>query len=279
MAFKPLGYAFEVTSPLPPEKLKSVIRERKKGWLDSKDGPRGWILGPLMCLWMSAFDRHGPMVIALIQKGSFGSRVAGRAGADLNGMALFLLLTPLMAWVTWQMHQAGQGTTRAYLAIGAIFGLGLPLTLWLNSQDRKHADPLVRFIRNTVTVSGQSLRAKAASATISPQVRMTVNGEDKQGSVTAEAIHDALLNAGVGDSVILATGAESYVQTLVEPDGFILEKREGDRHHHYRGCHRGNVSESRTLFTFEDVLATLMAYGTGSLLPDTVAWEPMDLPK
>jgi len=277
--FEPLGYTFEVASPFPPENVKSSIRAGKKGWLDPKDGPRGWIIGPLMCLWMSAFDRYGPMIIAVVKKDGSGTRVVGRAGADLNGTAFFLLLAPLMALITWKMHQAGQGSTRSYVVIGAIFGLGLPLTLWLNSQDRKHAEPLVRFIRNTITPSARSRRTNLGSVTIDPIVRLSESGRERIGPVTAQDVYDTLQNAGVGDFVIISTAAETYLQTLLQNDGFVIERRDGDRMHHFKAVRRSGDIKVRDLFSFEETLAAMIAYGSGSVLPATIGWEPLELPE
>lgn len=236
-------------------------------------------MGPFICLWMSALNRYGPMLIGRISnRGLVGSQIVGRAGADLNGTALFLLLTPLMAWITWQMHRHGQGTTQAYVVIGLVFGLGLPLTLWINSKDNKNAEPLVRFLHQTITPHGDTLRKRSAAVTMSDTVRLTVSGEERAGSITTEAIHDALLHAGVGDSVVLATSDEYYMQTLLEADGFVLEKREGDRFHHYKAARHADTSDKRAYFEFEDVLATLLAYVSDSQLPEIVTWEPMELP-
>ena len=277
MAFEPFGYRFEIKSSMPLATAKAEIRARKKSWFNPKDGPRGWIVGPLICMWMSAFDRYGPMTIALLKSDGLGTRIVGRAGADLNGTALLLLLTPIMGWITWQMHQHGQGTTRAYVVIGLIFGLGLPLTLWINSKDQKHAESLVRFIQATVTPAGQSLRAKLASVPMKANITMTVSGEEKSGPITAEAIYDALLHSGIGDSVVLGVAAQSYMQTQLQSEGFILEKREGDRFHHYCAVRRAHTSKLQTYFTFEEVLSALMAYGSDSPLPDVISWERMEL--
>ena len=107
---------------------------------------------------------------------------------------------------------------------------------------------------------------------------MTVSGEERPGCITAEAIHNALLHAGVGDSIVLATADENYLQTLLQADGFVLEKRDGDRFHHYKAARRADTSDERAYFEFEDVLATLIAYGSDSQLPEIVTWESMDLP-
>lgn len=278
MAFQPFGYRFEIRSPAPSSKVKATIRSRKKNWFDPKNGPRGWIVGPFICLWMSAFDRYGPMLVGRISSRELvGTRIAGRAGADLNGTALFLLLTPLMAWITWEMYRHGQGTTQAYVVIGLIFGLGLPLTLWIGSKDRKDAEPLVRFLRQTLTSQGEALRNRSAAVSMSGSFRMTVSGEERPGSIKAECIYDALIHAGVGDSVVLATSDEFYLQTLLKTDGFVLEKREGDRFHHYKAARRAEPSDKQAYFEFEDVLAALLAYGSGSQMPENITWEPMEL--
>ena len=149
-AFQPLGYRFEVASTMSVHDAKAAIRATKAGWFAAEGLPRGWLLGSFLCLWLSSFDEHGPMAFGRISQNGSGTKIIGRAGADLNGTALFILLTPLIAWLTWQMYQHGQGTTRAYVIIGVLFGLGLPLTLWINSKDRRQADPLVDFLSKAV---------------------------------------------------------------------------------------------------------------------------------
>ena len=153
MPFQPLGYRFEIDSPMNPASAIAAIRRKKKGWFAISDGPRGWILGPFLCLWNSAFDRYGPMVFARITANGLGTKIVGRAGADLNGTLMFLLLTPLMGWSTFKMIEQGQGSIRAFTVIAIIFGLGLPITLWINHKDRSDADPIVRFIGRAVASS------------------------------------------------------------------------------------------------------------------------------
>lgn len=278
MAFQPFGYRFEIESPVSPAKVKSDLRARKKAWFDPKDGARGWVAGPFICLWMSAFDRYGPMLFGRIRKDGFGTMVSGRAGSDLNGLALYILLVPLLAFLLWQMIRAGEASTNQIAIIGGLILLS-PLMLWWGHRDRKHAEPLVRFIRNTITTSGQTLRTRTVAATISPQVRMTVSGENRSGTVTAQSIYDALTYAGVGDSVILATEPQAYIQTLLQEDGFNIERRAGDHLRHFRGVRRETAPERGHVFTFEEVLAALIAYASKAALPDVIAWEPMELPE
>ena len=196
---------------MPAEKVKADLRARMKGWFDPKNGARGWIAGPFICLWISAFDRYGPMLFARIRNSDFGVRVSGRAGSDLNGLAWYLLLVLLLAFLLWQMVRTGEASANQIVIIGGLILLS-PLMLWLGHKDRKHAEPLVRFIQNTITPSGQATRARAVVESISPQIRMTVSGDEKSGTVTAASIHDALTYLGVGDFVILATEPEAYIQ-------------------------------------------------------------------
>ena len=54
MTFQPFGYRFEITSELTPTEAKAAIRSKKTTVFDVKNGARGWIVGPFICLWFSA---------------------------------------------------------------------------------------------------------------------------------------------------------------------------------------------------------------------------------
>jgi hypothetical protein len=261
---------------MPPLQVKVAVRGRKKDWFEAKDGPRGWIVGPFICLWMSVLDRHGPMLFGRIQQDEFGSRVSGRAGSDLNGVAALALWLPLMLFVIGMALRADQLSLGHLAIFGTIIALS-PLAFWISDKDKKQAQPLVRFIRNTITPGGQSLRAKVRSSSLSSQIRMTVTGEELKQAPTAEAVHDALLNLGVGDSVVLAKAAEDYIQTLLQNDGFVLEQREGSADRHYKAVASGKPvdEDGRSLFTFEETLAAVVAYGSNLPMPQFIRWQPM----
>ena len=80
MGFQPFGYRFETFTSLPPAEAKAAIRSKKTSIVDAKNGARGWILGPIICLWFSAFDNYSPMLFGLISTNNLGTRVHGRAG-------------------------------------------------------------------------------------------------------------------------------------------------------------------------------------------------------
>ena len=99
MAFQPLGYKFEVFSPEEPERVKSKIVQKKEPWLYPGVAPRGWVLGPFLCLWLKlTTNGNGPMILATIRSHQSGTRIVGRAGWDLNGVILLLLLLPLVVF-------------------------------------------------------------------------------------------------------------------------------------------------------------------------------------
>lgn len=279
MAFQPFGYRFEIKSPSRPADVKTAIRSRLKGLLDPKNGARGWIAGPFVCLWFSAFDKYGPMLFGLISEDDLGTQVHGRAGSDLNGVVMFSLLIPLMVFLTFKLISDG-APVRQLLVFAVVFLVGGPLLYWSAHKDRRQAEPLVRFLRDATTTSGRSLRAKSAAATISKRFTLNLGG-NPAAAATPDAIHDALLAVGAGDFVILESGPETYIQTASCDGGYILETREGDSQRHFQAVRRSRTpieaSGSNSVFTFEEVREAFMAYATEAPIPHFLVWERMHL--
>lgn len=278
MAFQPFGYRFEVRSPTQPSEVKAVIRSRKKQWFDPKNGARGWIVGPFICLWFSAFDRYGPMLFGRIAHDGFGTRITGRAGSDLNGLAMVCLLLPLMAWLFYQMPSEEGLTTKQILFIGGFMALPL-LVFWTSHKFRRDAEPLVRFLGDALTPSGRALRKKSATTKISKAFSLDVGGDSQKGPVTPDAIHDALLGIGAEDFFILSSAPETYMQTAFRDGGYIIEKRDGGDQRHFRALRRTPLSKghSDAVFSFEEVRETFMAYASEAPMPPFLIWEPMQL--
>jgi hypothetical protein len=133
-----------------PSDVKAAIRARKCGWFDTKNGARGWIAGPFICLWFSAFDRHGPMLLGKISEVGTSTRISGRAGSDLNGLIIFIALLPLMPLFLYDSIQAGDFT------LTSLFVLSYLLVFWLSHRDRREAEPLVRFLKEAASAPGRS---------------------------------------------------------------------------------------------------------------------------
>lgn len=280
MTFQPFGYRFEVKSPSRPSVVKAGIQSRKRGWFDPKNGARGWMAGPFICLWFSAFDRYGPMLFGRISRDNLGTRITGRAGSDLNGLALFTVLLPVMVLLLYQMISTGDYTSNQLIIIGGLILLS-PLIFWWSHKERREAEPLVRFLRDAVTTSGQTLRAKSANVTISKAFSLNIGGENRKGPVTPDAIHDAVLGIGAGDFVILESGDETYIQTAPREGGYILEKREGDNERHFQAIRQSQgrtaAIDLNSVFTFEEVREAFMAYASEAPTPHFLKWERMHL--
>jgi hypothetical protein len=219
------------------------------------------------------------MLFGRITHDRFGTRITGKAGSDLNGLAMACVLLPLMAWLFYQMLADGTLTTKKQiLIIGGLMALPL-MVFWTSHMFRRDAEPLVRFLADAVTPSGRALRKKSASTTISKAFSLAVGGESRRGPVTPDGIHDALLGIGSGDFVILATAPEIYLQTAFRDGGYIIEKRDGDDQRHFRALRRTALSTGSPdpVFSFDEVRETFMAYAAEAPTPPFVMWESMQL--
>ena len=280
MSFQPFGFYFEFRSSFLPSAVKAAIRSRKKGWFDAKNGARGWIVGPCICLWFSAFDRYGPMLFGFISQEDSGTLVRGRAGSDLNGVVAFSLILLFAAFLTFDSIEMETASIREMAVLAIVFLLGGPLLYWSAHKDRREAEPLVRFLRDILTTSGQKLRLGSADVSVSKTFRLKVDGKDYLGSVTVDAIHDALLTVGAGNFVILEAAPETYLQTAFLEGGYLLEKRAGDKSRHFRAIRRGIAPTTRTAiksaFTFAEVREAFVAYASQCPMPQFLRWQIMD---
>lgn len=280
MAFQPFGYPFDISSPLSPSDLRKSIRFRSKDWFDMKDGARGWVAGPVVCLWFSAFDRHGPMLLGWISRNTWGTRIAGRAGSDLNGLLLLVALTPLMVFCLFMVASTGGSRSlEGAVFAGGFYALICVIVLWAKHMFRREAEPLVRFLRDAATKSSPARQVQPTAGANFSGLVLTVSGKDRAGDVTPDTIHEALLGIGLDGFAVLASAPEIYLQTAWQDGGFIIEMRDGDEARHFRAARSdrpvGSKDRSRLTFTFEEVLAVFIAYASGTPTPASVTWETM----
>ena len=284
MGFQPFGYRFEVSSRLPPAETKALIRSKKTRIFDAKNGARGWIAGPFICLWFSAFDRYGPMLFGLISSDNLGTRVHGRAGSDLNGVLMFTLLFPLMGWLVFKMISEGQATGPQLLIIALVFLVGGPLMYWWAHKERKDAEPLVRFLRKSLAEPAASSRATATTTAQRGRLDMglILNGDRLDGPVTLDALQSALMRVGNRDHLIIEESPQHYMQTALRAEEYVLEVRKGGPAEHYQAVRSGSVAVEQSAkddaFTFEEIVAAMAAYLAGEPSPSFLRWQPLDLP-
>jgi len=267
MAFEPFGALFEVISPRSPEATRAAIRARKKRWFDGKNGARGWIVGPFICLWWSVWDRNGPMLFGWIAEDGAGTRIVGRAGSDLNGVATMVVIGALTLLAALGALMAGSST--ASLSLIAAVLIGLPLVLWMASLNRREAEPLVRFLEKTVGRPSRTQPKRKAGGTVGTGLSLTLNETVMDAPLTAHGIQDALEDLGTGDFAILAGAPERYLQAACTGAGWIVEKREGDALRHFGAV---GADGSKT-FDFDQMLAAFLAYACETPMPQGIHWR------
>lgn len=259
-----------------PREAKAAIRAKKTGIFDAKNGARGWVVGPFVCLWFSALDSYGPMLFGLISADNFGTRVHGRAGSDLNGVLMFTLLVPLMACLVLPMILAGQASLGQLLVIGLVFLIGGPLVYWFAHKERKDAEALVRFLRKTLIPSAERSKSVTRAQAVQKGLQLILNGDCMEGPVTQEAVQSALMRVGNGDFMVIEAGPHDYIQTACEGDTYVLEVRKGGPDAHFRAV-RNDPTRSATdaSFTHDEVSAAMASHVSGAALPAFIRLEPM----
>lgn len=274
MGFQPFGYSFETITSLPLAKAKATIRSKKTGIFDAKNGARGWILGPFICLWFNAFDRFGPMLFGVISANGSGTRVHGRAGSDLNGVLLFTLLIPLTAWLVFKMVSEGQATDRQLFVIAVVFLVGGPLIFWSAHKDRKNAEPLVWFLRKALEQPDAPSKSTLSSRKNLNGMRLILNGETFEGPVTEAEIQSTLLRVGDQDFMIIESTEQDYLQTFNCDGTYILEMRKGGPDEHYQVVRSKedarDLEKADDTFTLVEVNAAMVSYLSGGPLPSSM---------
>ena len=273
--FQPLGYRFEISSLRHPDELRSEIRTQAMPWFEAKSGARGWVVGRFICLWLSAFDRYGPMAFAWISTDRAGSRIVGRAGSDLNGVLMLLIWGPLLAFLLVQMILEHSATFYQMLLIGGIVVIGVPLTLWISHKDRREADPLVSFLRR---VAKHKLNIQDRAESLSGKrypIKVEVSGRHSASDISDKELFEALAGLANGDFMVLAKGDEQYIQAASTPSEFIVEKREGGPNQHFRaelskGQSDGSTEYDVSLRRTFDVLSTFVK---GQQLDRDLSWK------
>jgi hypothetical protein len=262
-----LGHRFEIRSSLSPEQAKAALRKQKRGWLDPKVGPRGWILGSFLCLqWSAVGDRGGPLVLARIADNGSASRVHGRAGLDVASLMMIGVILGILIFGTYEFVSKSSDPASLLLSCGVVLlvpGAVLGLRL-LSLQD---ADPLVRFI-GRVLQSPTALSTEVAPTqfdrTPVHSAKLNIDGRHLRVPPSADDVAHAILAMKPDTFLIIEFGSNIFMQTALKYDRFILEKCEGSDQVLYRA--KGD-------FDRNDVIAMMTAYLRGSQSSERIVWE------
>lgn len=269
-SLQPFGFTFEVNARCDRNTFKSDLRRMLKPWFDNRAGARGWVFGPLVCLWLSP-GRMGPSLVALILPGRAGTQATGVAGFDLAG-TLMLVAIGLGAPIFSVFM-------RAIPVQALLVSLVAVIAMMTRSGLHHDADQLVRFLEKVGSPSSKPKnRSKLASSDTSfDHLRLSFNGEDKPGPPTARGIETALGDMEDGDFLVISTAREAYMQVARVEDEFIIELREGSRRSHVRASYadgrQGHDSEAGATFPLEVTLKALLAYAEGKQLPAILGWR------
>ncbi|GAA0267495.1 hypothetical protein GCM10009127_03990 [Alteraurantiacibacter aestuarii] len=284
MAFQPFGDHFEVASHMPVDAVKAAIRANKKSWFDPKRGARGWIVGPFLCLWISALDKNGPMVLARISVDGFGTRISGRAGSDLNGLIGMTFMACLMAAIPLIAHwRADTLAPVFYLALALVF-FSVGLSFWFANKSRRDAEPLIRFLRRTVNPAAKVPKPPKSSVAFPAQtavpMHLDFSGEEVFDNVSPNAVRDMLCRIAEDEDgfAILSFDDGHYLQTAWADDGFVLEKREGSEDLHFIAVRAGDPQPARgrgSSLSLAEIETAFAAYCEQVPITDALGWQPL----
>jgi hypothetical protein len=212
------------------------------------------------------------MVVGRFAQVNLGTRITGRAGSDLNGVIWF---TALAAAIGLGYLISGESPSPSDLPWAGVLLFTVILVLALAHKDRGEADGLVRFLEDQLSPKPDKPRPNVVPPLFRKQLVMDVNGGIFQGKVDAEAVSEALASLQSDEFLILFSSDQDFVQTLRDGDYFIIEKRDGRADRHFSG-QRKAAGETRqyakALFTRDEVLEVLWAYGEAGAEPDFLNW-------
>jgi hypothetical protein len=276
MPFEPFGYRFEIKSSMSSMRVRTVVRAKKKPWFEPKNGARGWIVGPFICLWFTGLNSQGPMLFGRIAADGSGSRIYGRAGSDLNGVLASTLATLLAPVLLCLMIRDG-APAQSTIFFGLVFLSVFSFVLWGGSAFKRDAEPLERFLKNAVSAHSRFAAPDLDLSPFAEGFSLNAGGEVFAGPVTAGGIYDALSNAGSEDFVVLARAPETYIQTVSDGGCYIIERRDGSYSKHFSARRLAMIGQSSkqsmTKFTFEEVLTVFMAFASETAMPKFIDWE------
>ena len=270
MRLRPLGERFAVESPLPVQEAKQRLRSGFVGWFQPHDAPRGWILGSYLCVWNTALNSQGPMILARVREDRSGTRISGYAGFDLNGLIFPILLLVAIAVIMVASWWGGANPPFLLLLGFAAF---LAFVIWTRSFFHRDADPLLRFIERRVA-TGATTR-QFADPPLRQEWTLIVNDVVAPNVPTTERLRELLLAAEYsdGDVLILEISEQQYIQAASRDGAFLLEKRDGADDEHYRAfsSHEAGVDAMR--LSAEQVFDAMASHMDGKPRNQPFVWR------
>ena len=212
------------------------------------------------------------MVIGRIVDTGRGTRISGRAGSDLNGVAWMVAIALLLGAIFLAAYLDGKADAGQFILVAIVLIAMLPLVLWLGHKDRKQADPLVRFLREATGIAPPKKPRQVVDFPEKTIVSMALelSGREKSEACSTATIREALqaLADEEEEFVILSIDETHFIQTGFDGMEYLLERREGSEAEHYRAYPAAGHA-----LTLEDVQAAFAAWCEQKPQPPGIDWR------
>ncbi|MFB0612173.1 hypothetical protein [Aurantiacibacter poecillastricola] len=264
---------FRIQSRLPPEQVRGLVKGAFVDWFEIREAPRGWIIGPLMCVWRTAFTNDNT-VYALILRAGWRTRVVGFSLSDV-ARPFFALCLLAILWGIWNQYAAGEMLLRGAILFSVI--IGALFTLLARWPMAKREPPSVRFLRRLIeqdrAVSEEVEEVPLPTFECNPRALDLILSGMPTGRVESAAdvisafrkVEDAS-----EEFIILAASDEQFIQSAPMGDGFIVEWRDGSEDRHFTARLAADREEE---LCAREALALLLTFAHDAAWPDSVIWR------
>ena len=268
-----MAVGFVIRSATNVAETRQRVRALLRPWFDPKQGPRGFVLGRLVCIWSGLSLYHTFELVALIRRDGWGARISGIT--TLMQAALALLLVPAVAAI-WAA--VGMVTGELY-AMGAVpillvSILTVVLAAWLLRRNNNEHNEIVGLLRMEFEPQEITEPLTFARPAGEPErMAMDVSGTRTIENVRIEELTAALdaMHEGYESHVILGRSETEYMQTAASAFGYSVEWRDlGDDWP--RSARRIGAGSIAT-FQIEEVKQLFSAYLYGARKFPELEWQ------
>ncbi|MBX7514177.1 hypothetical protein K3179_06390 [Qipengyuania sp. GH38] len=249
------------------------VRALLQPWFDPKPGPRGFVLGRLVCIWSGLSLYHTFELVALIRRDGSATRISGIT--TLMQAALALVLVPAIAAI-WAAVGMVKGELYAMGAVPILMVsiLTLVLAAWLLRRNNNEHNEIVGLLRKEFEPQESPEPLTFARPTGEPRrMAMDVSGARSIENVTIEELTAALdaMHEGRESHVILSRSETEFVQSAASAFGYSIERRNiGDDWP--RNARRIGAGSNAT-FQIEEVKQLFCAYLYGARKFPELEWQ------
>lgn len=250
------------------------IRRLLGPWFDRTPGPRGFVVGRLVCLWSGMHAHHQPECVALIRRDGWASRIQGMTFSLATSFALLLLPVGGTLWaasglVDGSLYPMG-ALPILVLCLAAVVG-----GVWLTLRSDPDRNPVVKALRREFEPLSQPkpLRLDMPTEGTTIPVRMDVSGSRTVDPVGVGDLVKALddIEDGAESYVILSRSESDFMQCAASVHGYTIELRvAGDE---WPRMARRAADGHDATFQLKEAKQVMSAYVLGAKRFEGVEWS------